>query len=828
MKNIQSQSQTQHRDRLDPRHFRALGAAAIQLGQVNEGNLRDSAGSIFAGTWAKESRIPSAETKTRDQKLTTPILIRILRCLVHCRAFQQRKAKPFTSHIKGPVAAAVASLKQPCISSAINRDRSDFKFRRVTRMTTLANAVFLCAAVLSMSEAMIVQTQAKNASCQSNQSVLSAVHGSKGRLDAGEPNMDAIDREKAQAGNIRQPVMKPTRSTFLAKWRAVRGATGYRLDVSNSPSFESYVGNYRNLDLGNATCHVVSGLNRGTRYYYRVRPYGSAGTESNSETRSETTANITSGLVIAPTFDSTITNDPRANEIQAMIISAIQMYQTLFDDSITVSIYFRFSPNKDDGTPMGNLIGASNSGTYRIDWDTYIASLKADSTTQNDAVANATLPTNPLSAMILTKSAAGRAIGLDTPTVIFADGSIGVGGPYDGIITINSAAPVQFTRPVAASNYDAQMFTEHEIDEVLGLGSHLAIDPDNLAAQDLFSWASLNARNTSSTGLRFFSIDGGFHNLAQFNQNPDGDFGDWDSDNFCPADRLFVQNAVNCASQSTDFSATSPEGINLDVIGYHLIPDNSVLGNISTRLWVGTGDNVLIAGFTITGNEAKQLVVRALGPSLTQFDVPDAMQDTTLELHDSTGAVIAFNDDWQDAANAQSIPPNLQPSNDLESAILTTLNPGTYTAIVRGFQNSTGTAMVEVYDMSVGSTELSNISTRGFVQTGNDVMIAGVIVQFHDKQVIVRALGPTLTNFGVPNALTDPTLELHDANGVLLAFNDNWKDTQQNAIAATGLAPPNDLESAIVATFAPGNYTAIVRGFNNTSGNALVEVYALN
>jgi hypothetical protein len=135
---------------------------------------------------------------------------------------------------------------------------------------------------------------------------------------------------------------------------------------------------------------------------------------------------------------------------------------------------------------------------------------------------------------------------------------------------------------------------------------------------------------------------------------------------------------------------------------------------------------------------------------------------------------------------------------------------------------------VEVYDTAVGSTELSNISTRGFVQTGNDVMIAGVIVQFHNKQVIVRALGPTLIGFGVPNALADPTLELHDVNGALLASNDDWKDTQQNAIAATGLAPPNELESAIVGTLLPGNYTAIVRGFNNTSGNALVEVYALN
>ena len=173
----------------------------------------------------------------------------------------------------------------------------------------------------------------------------------------------------------------------------------------------------------------------------------------------------------------------------------------------------------------------------------------------------------------MVRSAAGRAVGLlDTPPVMFADGSLGPGGPYDGIITLNPAHPLQFTRPVAAGNYDAQMFTEHEIDEVLGLGSHLnSPRPDLLEPQDLFSWASLNARNTGASGQRFFSIDQGFHLLAKFNQNPDGDFGDWDSDGFCPATRLYVQNAFNCAGQSTDISATSPEGISLDVIGYDLV-----------------------------------------------------------------------------------------------------------------------------------------------------------------------------------------------------------------------------------------------------------------
>jgi hypothetical protein len=708
--------------------------------------------------------------------------------------------------------------------------RSNFKSRQVTSMSALTNAVFLCGAVLLMSDAVIAQTPRKIAT-QSRPHFQVGVHLSKAKPDSGEPDMGAIARETADAiaGNIEQPVMTPTRSSFLAKWQPVSGATGYRLDVSTSRSFDSCVSTHRDLDVGNVSSHIVTGLNRGTKYYYRVRPYNSAGTGDNSETMSATTANISSGLVIVPTFDSTITLDPRSSAIQAMIISAIQKYQTLFSDPITVSIRFRYSGYHLEGDPMGTLIGASNSGIHQLDWNTYITALKADGKTANDMSANTTLPTSALSPIMLTNSANGRAVGLNTPPVMFADGSLGVGGPYDGIITINSLKPVQFTRPVSPGNFDGQMFTEHEIDEVLGSGSHLNTPaPQYFSPIDLFSWASLNARNTSASGQRFFSIDRGLHYIVQFNQNPDGDFGDYDSDGFCPATRLYVQNAFNCDGQSTDISATSPEGISLDVIGYDLIPADGVFRNMSTRLPVGTGDNVLIAGFIITGNGAKQLVLRALGPTLTQFGVPNAMQDTTLELHNSSGAVIGFNDDWQEAANAQSIPPSLRPPNDLESAILTTLNPGAYTAIVRGFHNSTGTAIVEVYDMAGGSAELSNISTRGFVQTGDNVMIAGVIVQFHPKEIIVRALGPTLTRFGVSNALADPTLELRDVNGTLLASNDDWKNTQQSAILATGKAPPNDFESAIVGTLMPGNYTAIVRGFNNTSGNALVEVYALN
>jgi hypothetical protein len=692
----------------------------------------------------------------------------------------------------------------------------------------------VCGAVLLIGRLAIAQNPGNAGDGAAAPGPLVTSHGSIGRLDRSAANLQAIRRETADAieGRIEQPIMTPTRSSFLAKWPAMRGATSYHLDVSTTPSFDSYVSDYQDRDIGNVTSHVVRGLTPGTQYFYRVRSYDSAGSVVTSETALAATATTSSGLVIIPTFDSTITSDPRSAAIQAMIISTIDAYQKLFADPITVTILFRLSTVHADGRPLeSNLVAASDSPIYATDWNAYINALKADAKSASDATAISTLPTDPLTARMTTKSAAGRAIGLNTPPVLYADGHLATGGPYDGHITLNSSQPLQFTRPVAAGNCDARTFTEHEIDEVLGLGSRLGGPyPDFLASEDLFSWASLNDRNTSMTGFRYFSIDQGLHLLVKFNNDPAGDFGDWDSP-ACPQNHPLVQNAFNCLGQSPEIAADSPEVLALDVIGYDLVTDNGgagVLGNISTRLPVGTGDNVLIAGFQITGSSTKQLVVRALGPSLAQFGLTNVLADTTLELHDATGAVIATNDDWQDAANANSIPSALRPTNPLESALFVTLSRGAYTAVLRGYNNSTGIGLAEVYDTSIGSTQLGNISTRGFVQAGDNVMIAGLVVQSQSKPVVVRALGPTLTGFGINNALPDPTLSLYDANGVLLVFNDDWKDTQESTISGTGLAPANDLESAIARTLAPGSYTAIVRGYDNATGNGLVEVYGLN
>jgi hypothetical protein len=249
------------------------------------------------------------------------------------------------------------------------------------------------------------------------------------------------------------------------------------------------------------------------------------------------------------------------------------------------------------------------------------------------------------------------------------------------------------------------------------------------------------------------------------------------------------------------------------------------LANISSRLNVGTGNNVLIGGFIITGKHNKPVLLRAIGPSLT---LPGALSNPLLELHDHTGALIAHNDDWQDAGNHVDISTTgLAPTNALESAILVNLAPGAYTAIVSGVNNAIGTGLVELYDLdSMVDSKLGNISARGLVQTDNDVLIAGFIVVGPDSQkIIFRAIGPSLP---LADKLIDPTLELHDSNGALIASNDNWKDTQQAQIEATGIAPTNNAESAIVSTLLPGPYTAIVRGKNNTTGIAVVEGYDLN
>ena len=260
-------------------------------------------------------------------------------------------------------------------------------------------------------------------------------------------------------------------------------------------------------------------------------------------------------------------------------------------------------------------------------------------------------------------------------------------------------------------------------------------------------------------------------------------------------------------------------------------PSQAQLLNISTRMRVQTGENVLIGGFIITGTAPKRVLLRAIGPSLTGQGVPDALADPVLELHGKDSSVITSNDNWKDSQQAEIEATGVPPTNDLESALIITLDPdSSYTAIVSGNGAASGVGLVEGYDLdqSAGS-QLANISTRGFVEVGSDVMIGGFILGngVGTTNVLIRALGPSLVDQGVQDALSDPTLELHDENGALVETNDNWRDTQQAEIEGTGIPPTNDLESAIIATLPATAHTAVVAGKNGLTGVALVEVYRL-
>lgn len=263
-----------------------------------------------------------------------------------------------------------------------------------------------------------------------------------------------------------------------------------------------------------------------------------------------------------------------------------------------------------------------------------------------------------------------------------------------------------------------------------------------------------------------------------------------------------------------------------------LTPSGQLL-NIATRLRVQTGDKVLIGGFIITGTDAKKVLIRGIGPSLANFGITDALGDTTLELYQGD-TLLARNDNWKIRSDGSSQQAEIEattipPTNDLESALLRSLAPGAYTAVLRGNNNLTGIGVVESYDLDrAASSKLANIATRGFVDTNDNVMIGGLIVGGNNAsgaRVLVRAIGPSLTAFGIPGALSDPTIELRDGNGSRVVDNDDWKNAQQTEIEATTLAPTNDLESAVLTTLPAGNYTAIVRGFGNTTGVGLVEVY---
>lgn len=243
---------------------------------------------------------------------------------------------------------------------------------------------------------------------------------------------------------------------------------------------------------------------------------------------------------------------------------------------------------------------------------------------------------------------------------------------------------------------------------------------------------------------------------------------------------------------------------------------------------MSTGDAVVLNAFIITGPDPKRVIVRGLGPSLTQFGVPGVLADPALDLRSSDGTLLATNNNWRDTQEAEIQATGLAPTNNLEAAIVATLIPGSYTVVLRGVNNGIGIGLNELYDLSSTSSSLTAIGTRAEVRTGTDILIGGTVLQ-QGGNILVRVLGPSLAQAGIANVLANPTLELRDGNGALLISNNNWQDNAAQAalIAASGLAPMNSLESAIVAALPPGIYTALVEGLSSGTGIGYVQFYRL-
>lgn len=264
----------------------------------------------------------------------------------------------------------------------------------------------------------------------------------------------------------------------------------------------------------------------------------------------------------------------------------------------------------------------------------------------------------------------------------------------------------------------------------------------------------------------------------------------------------------------------------------------SVLRNISTRGFISTGDNVLIGGFIIQGSQPATVIVRGIGFSLSSVGIAGAISDPVITVYDSSGRQVAANDDWFTSDDGPAIASyGLDPANSIESALVLTLNPGSYTAVVQGYSDqttpaATGVGLFELYDLhpNTNGGRAGNVSTRGQVGTSGSVLIGGFIIGgSQSKEIIVRAIGPSLSNSGVANSLPDPTLELHDGNGNTVRSNNDWQqDPNAAMIASRGFAPSDPRESALFVTLSPGNYTAVVQGANGGTGVGLVEVYDLS
>jgi hypothetical protein len=289
-------------------------------------------------------------------------------------------------------------------------------------------------------------------------------------------------------------------------------------------------------------------------------------------------------------------------------------------------------------------------------------------------------------------------------------------------------------------------------------------------------------------------------------------------------------SAANMDQRGFPRPSGSPNGTgNGSDIGAFEIQKPSLLANVSTRLEVQGGDNALFAGFIITGvpGSGRKVLLRGLGPSLSRFGIAGTLSDPLLELH--VGSLTIMNDNWRDASMESDLPPGFAPSDPRESVLIARLQPGSYSAILKGAHGESGVGVIEVYDLGPDFSQpaqLANLASRGVVQSRSNVLTGGFIIGGNDPfEVLVRALGPSLANFGLQSVLADPELELHDSNGTVWS-NDDWRSAQETQIVATGLQPTYDKESALRASLAPGNYTVIVRGKDDAPGITVLEIYS--
>ena len=376
-----------------------------------------------------------------------------------------------------------------------------------------------------------------------------------------------------------------------------------------------------------------------------------------------------------------------------------------------------------------------------------------------------------------------------------------------------------------------QRWGENEVASIVGGRLYALFDQAGLPQEGHLS--------AGDSGGGVFLKDGGVWKLAGINSDVDTFASGPDGGGPYTAALFDERGSYRSDGTLVTGDAPVPSGFYAARISSRIAWINSIVGNtdpglanISTRVTVGTDYQVCIDGFIIQG-QTKRIGVRGLGPSVEVggVPVPGTIPDPVIEVFDATGAWVAFNDDWRSSQAAEIQSSGLAPGDDRESAVIATLPAGNYTAILRDTHGITGIGLLEVYDLDQrGNSQLLNLSARAYVGINDDVLIGGVIVTSVSKRLLLRALGPELTASGVMGALDDPALELRDFNGALLAANDNWRDAPNSSeIAAAGLAPNDDRESAILALISPGTYTAIVRGFGDSNtGVGLFEAYLVN